>query len=169
MPIEDTVKADFVLPLKVIIDYGVLQDILAIRDEEIAKKKGECRNKEQYVLRYDLIHEDVNRKETDVGWNMDGEHYSFYVHEQLMEINKFVQIECPVIQLNYQHEKTVDSKAHRIHEFGENGERWHHDKGNNFEGNWARSPHKQILVLSLERALELHRFIEQAGTKTKNV
>lgn len=53
---------------------------------------------------------------------MDREHHSFYVHEQLMEVDEFMEIECPVIQLDCQHEKTVNCKTHRVHELGEDRE-----------------------------------------------
>lgn len=46
---------------------------------------------------------------------MDGEHHSFYVHEQFVEVDEFVQIESPVVKLDCQHEKTVYSKTHRVH------------------------------------------------------
>lgn len=122
VPIEYTVKSDFILSLEVVIDDGVLEDILAVGDEEVAEEEGESGDKEQYVLRDDLVGEHVNGEEAEVGRDVDGEHHSLYVHEQLVEIDEFVQIEGPVVQLDCQHEETVYRKTHRVHQLSQNRE-----------------------------------------------
>lgn len=60
MPVEHTIEAYFVFSLQILIDDGILEDVFAIGDEEIAKKERKSDDEKQYILWNNLIGEYVD-------------------------------------------------------------------------------------------------------------